>query len=68
VSAAYFALIPLPEIAIMALQRKKREGKKTIPVSQAHKTRSGAKKHKSDGRQAPAIKTAAAGIATPSAK
>jgi hypothetical protein len=52
---------------IVALQRKKREGKRTIPVSQARKTRSGAKKHKSDGRQAPASKPVAAGVATQAA-
>lgn len=52
----------------MALQRKKREGKRTIPVSQARKTRSGAKKRKSDGKQAPASKPVAPGVATQSAK
>ncbi len=35
----------------MALEKKKREGKKTIPASQVTKTRSGAKRHKSDGTQ-----------------
>ncbi len=39
----------------MAIQKKKREGKKTIPVSQATRTRSGAKKHKSDGKQPPHV-------------
>ena len=37
----------------MAIEKKKREGKKTIPVSQATRTRSGAKKRKSDGKQRP---------------
>ena len=39
----------------VAIQKKKREGKKTIPVSQATRTRSGAKKHKSDGKQPPHV-------------
>lgn len=37
----------------MAIQKKKREGKKTIPASQATRTRSGAKKRKNDGKQRP---------------
>ena len=37
----------------MALGKKKREGKKTIPASQVTKTRSGAKRRKSDGTQRP---------------
>ena len=37
----------------MPLRKKKREGKKTIPVSQATRTRSGAKKRKRDGTQPP---------------
>jgi hypothetical protein len=35
----------------MALEKKKRERKKTIPASQVTKTRSGAKRRKSDGAQ-----------------
>ncbi len=37
----------------MALEKKKREGKQTIPASQVTKTRSGAKRRKSDGTQRP---------------
>ncbi len=37
----------------VALAKKKREGKRTIAVSQARKTRSGAKKRKKDGTQPP---------------
>lgn len=37
----------------MALEKKKREGKKTIPTSQVTRTRSGAKRRKSDGTQRP---------------
>jgi hypothetical protein len=37
----------------MAIEKKKREGKKTIPASQAKRTRSGAKRRQSDGKQAP---------------
>jgi hypothetical protein len=37
----------------VAIEKKKREGKKTIPASQAKRTRSGAKRRQSDGKQAP---------------
>ena len=37
----------------MAIQKKKRIGKRTIPASQATRTRSGAKRRKSDGTQPP---------------
>ena len=37
----------------MAIEKKKREGKKTIPASQVTKTKSGAKRRKSDGKQPP---------------
>lgn len=43
----------------MAIEKKKREGKRTIPVSQATRTRSGAKKRKSDGKQPPKTAEAA---------
>ena len=37
----------------MAIEKKKRVGKRTIPASQVRKTRSGAKRRKSDGTQRP---------------
>jgi hypothetical protein len=37
----------------MALEKKRREGKKTIPALQVTKTRSGAGRRKSDGTQRP---------------
>ena len=43
----------------MALAKKKREGKRTIPASQATRTASGAKKRKSDGKQPPQAPKAA---------
>ncbi len=48
----------------MALAKKKRVGKRTIPAKQVRKTASGRKRHKSDGTQpskaaAPTSKSAA---------
>jgi hypothetical protein len=41
----------------MALSKKKRVGKRTIPAKQVRKTASGKKRHKSDGTQPPKVVT-----------
>lgn len=39
----------------MALAKRKRVGKKTLPAKQVRKTRSGRKRRKSDGTQPPKV-------------
>lgn len=48
----------------MALAKKKRVGKKTLPANQVRKTASGRKRRKADGTQPPKAETPATKPAT----